>query len=633
MPSWWPSWCPGGSLGFQQLGDIEEGASVVEGGTRKHSWKNDIQTLGKLGPYLWPAGQWGLKTRVVIALIFLTLAKALTVTIPIAYKYAVDDLGKSVFPWHWILVYGALRLGSRASSDLRDAVFVRVTQAALRNSALDTFNHLHSLSLRFHLHRKTGGVLKALERGTSGISMLLSFVLFNILPTLLELLMTCTILLFSFEVWFSLLTLVTILGYVSYTLGVTEWRTKFRRIMNEKDNDANNKAVDSLLNFETVKYFCNEEHEAQRYDGALQGRMGAAVTSQESLAVLNIGQAAIIGIGSVSVMLLAGKRVIDGHMTVGDFVMVNTYILQLYLPLNFLGTSYRLIKQSLVDLENMFALFDQKQEVQDTDGAPPLNVQEGRVQFEHVAFAYDSVPVLHDVTFTIEPGCTTAVVGSTGAGKSTLSRLLFRFYDIQSGRVTIDGQDISTVTQKSLRRAIGVVPQDTVLFNDTIEYNVLYGRPSASLNEVYEACKLAKIHRFIMGLPEGYQTKVGERGLRLSGGEKQRISIARAILKDPRIMIFDEATSALDTGTEKEIQASLREVSKGRTTLVVAHRLSTIVDADEILVLKHGEIVERGTHDELLDLEGEYALMWQKQSEAESMALESKAKKDKELLG
>ncbi|KAL6054061.1 Metal ABC transporter permease [Balamuthia mandrillaris] len=633
---------------YIRAGTEEGGSATPDASAKKSIWallKGDAVVLRRLAPYLWPASDLSLKVRVVLSLVLLVVAKLFTILVPITYKHSVDDLstdpakGGPTFPVQWILLYAFLRLLSSASGDIRDAAFVRVTQNALKQAALDTFDHLHSLSLRFHMHRQTGMVLKALERGINGINFLLSMLLFNIVPTLLEMLLVCGYLLIFYEFLFSFMTFVTIVSYITFTLVVTEWRNKFRREMNDKDNDASNKAVDSLINYETVKYFCNERHESKRYGAALTEKMVAAEKSYTSLALLNIGQSAIIAVGCLAVMLLAGRRAVDGDMTVGDFVLVNTYLLQLYLPLGFLGTSYRMIKTSLVDLENMFALLDEQHDVLDHPDAKELVVRRAAVKFDRVMFAYEdpSKPVLRDISFEIPPGRTVAVVGPTGAGKSTLARLLFRFYDVNSGSITIDGQDISRVTQTSLRRSIGVVPQDTVLFNDTIAYNIKYGRAEEDIDQVddeemFAAAKLAQIHDFIVSLPEGYNTKVGERGLRLSGGEKQRVSIARAILKNPPIMIFDEATSALDTHTEKLIQSSLRQVSKGRTTLIVAHRLSTIVDADEILVLaassskekkvgegeeeeEQGGIVERGTHEELLALNGRYKAMWDKQLE------------------
>mmetsp|Transcript_10566 Transcript_10566/g.26622 ORF Transcript_10566/g.26622 Transcript_10566/m.26622 type:complete len:697 (-) Transcript_10566:7-2097(-) len=583
------------------------------------NWRKELATLSTLLPYLWPEGQLHLRVRVVISLLLMVLAKLLTVLIPITYKNAVDQLGSAdpSFPVGWVIGYAVLRLGSKACADVRNAVFVRVTQNALKTAALETFAHLHSLSLRFHVQRKTGGVLRAISRGTQGIMWLLTFLLFNIAPTFIELTMVILYMLIGSPPYFALATFLTIAGYIVYTLLITEWRNKFRREMNDKDNEANDLSVDSLLNFETVKYFSNEEHELNRYAEALDGYVEAQVKSQTSLALLNIGQAGIIGAGTCAVMMLAAWKVVTGDLTVGDFVLMNTYILQLSMPLNFLGSSYRMIKRSLVDLESMFKLLDEHPDIEDAPGAPDLIVDRGEVRFEGVHFAYSpETPILKNVSFVVPAGHMVALVGATGSGKSTVARLLFRFYDTQVGTITIDGQNIREVSQSSLRRAVGVVPQDTVLFNSDIRYNIKYGRPSCSDSEMYQAAKLAQIHDFIMSLPDGYATKVGERGLRLSGGEAQRVSIARAILKDPPIMFYDESTSALDTKTEKEIQAALREVSVGRTTICIAHRLSTTVDANQILVMKEGRIVERGSHQELLAIRGEYYEMWQAQQDA-----------------
>ncbi|MEX2643150.1 MAG: ABC transporter ATP-binding protein/permease, partial [Acetobacterales bacterium] len=473
---------------------------------------------------------------------------------------------------------------------------------------------------RFHLDRQTGGLSRAIERGTRGIQFVLSFTLFNILPTLFEIILVCGILwnLYSFS--FAAVTFVTIVGYIAFTLVVTDWRLKYRREMNERDSEANTKAIDSLLNYETVKYFGNEDHEARRFDRSMQGYESAAVKSTTTLSMLNIGQGGIIAVGLTAVMLMAAAGVVDGSMTVGDFVLVNTYLIQLYLPLNFLGFVYREIKQSLTDMETMFDLLDVGTEVEDGPDAKPLALDAGRVEFDDVRFGYrPDRPILKGISFTVPAGRTVAIVGPSGAGKSTISRLLFRFYDVDGGAVRIDGQDLRGITQRSLRAAIGIVPQDTVLFNDTVYYNVAYGRPEASPAEVEDAARMAQIHDFVMSLPDGYQTRVGERGLKLSGGEKQRVAIARTILKDPAILLFDEATSALDSATEKEIQASLRRVSTDRTTLIIAHRLSTVIHADEILVLEAGEIVERGRHAELLGQDGLYAAMWQRQLEAQQL--------------
>jgi len=609
--------------------------------------KTHTRVLLTLLPYLWPQGEWAVRASVVVALTLMLLAKLCTVAIPITYKNAVDILttddalthtqqmadatnttrgydddpyetlvdANIIFPWGWILAYGVLKFLSKTCADLRDTVFVRVTQAALRSAALNTFEHLHQLSLRFHLHRQTGGVLRAIERGTSGISFLLTFVLFNIGPTLLEIVMVCCILLYLYSAWFAVITFVTMTLYIATTLGVTQWRIKFRREMNDLNNEANNKAVDSLLNYETVKYFSNEAHEAGRYGSAMLQYSQAAVKSQGSLAILNGSQSLIIAGGVTLVMLLAAWEVTQGTMTVGDFVLVNSYLIQLAIPLNFLGTSYRMIKSSLVDLENMFSLLDEPLDVQDKEDADDLIIHRGDVRFEQVSFRYGPTgrAVLENVSFEVPAGRLLAIVGPTGAGKSTISKLLFRFYDVVGGAILIDGHDIRDVTQASLRRCIGVVPQDTVLFNESIRYNIAYGNLEASDAEIERAAQMAQIHSFIISQPEGYETKVGERGLRLSGGEKQRIAIARAILKNPPIMLFDEATSALDSRTEKEIQAQLKQVSRGRTTLVIAHRLSTIVDADEIIVLKDGGIAERGSHPQLLEKRGEYYEMWARQ--------------------
>ena len=506
---------------------------------------------------------------------------------------------------------------SLAFGELRDALFARVGQNAIRQVALSTFRHLHALSMRFHLDRQTGGLSRAIERGTKGIDFLLRFVLFSIFPTLLEIFLVCGILWTLFDFWYAAVTFTTIVGYIVYTISVTEWRLKFRRAMNKSDSEANTKAIDSLLNFETVKYFNNEDHEASRFDGALAGYEKAAIRSNVSLSFLNIGQAAIISIGVTLVMLMAAHGVKNGTMTLGDFVLVNTYLIQLYMPLNFLGFVYREIKQSLVDMEFMFNLLDEATEVVDAPDAKPLVLSGGEVEFDAVDFSYNPErQILHGVTFSVPKGTTTAVVGPSGSGKSTIGRLLYRFYDVNAGSIRIDGQDLRDSQQQTVRGQIGIVPQDTVLFNDTIAYNIAYGRPGSDQEKVIEAAKLAQIHDFILSLPDGYDTVVGERGLKLSGGERQRVSIARTILKNPEILLFDEATSALDSRTEKEIQKSLAEVSKGRTTLVVAHRLSTIIDSDEIIVLDQGRIAEKGTHKALLKADSIYAEMWKRQQEA-----------------
>ncbi len=593
---------------------------------RKRDGRFEWGALRTLLPYLWPAGNVRTRTRVVVAMLFLALAKIATVYVPMLYKDMVDlfsdpDNLPLELPLALLFAYGILRVMQIAFAELRDWVFARVAQGAIRDAALQTFRHLHRLALRFHLERQTGGLSRAIERGTKGIDFLLTFMLFNIIPTLLEITMVCAILWKLFGVWYALVTFFTITIYIAYTLAVTEWRLKYRRQMNDTDQEANTRAIDSLLNYETVKYFGNEDYEARRFDESLARYERAAVTSKMSLALLNIGQAGIIGVGLTIVMGMAGQDVIGQRMTVGDFVLVSTYLIQLYMPLNFLGFVYREIKQSLTDMEAMFHLLDVNTEVEDKPGAPELAAGPGAVEFDTVSFAYDERrTILDDISFTVPAGHRVAVVGSSGAGKSTIARLMFRFYDIGAGAIRIDGQDIRDITQASLRRAIGVVPQDTVLFNDTVYYNIAYGWPAASPAQVEQAARLAQIHDFIMASPDGYQTMVGERGLKLSGGEKQRVAIARTILKNPRILIFDEATSALDTRTEREIQIALKAVSRGHTTLVIAHRLSTVIDADEIIVLAAGRIAERGQHDELLAANGLYTAMWRRQQEAQAAA-------------
>ncbi len=595
---------------------------------RKQEPAFEWSAIRNLAPYLWPAGLTNIKIRVVAAMVMLTCAKIATVYVPFVYKSMVDLFSNSdqlavELPIALLLGYGVLRVMSIAFAELRDAIFAKVGQRAIRDVALTTFKHLHALGLRFHLDRQTGGLSRSIERGTKGIDFLLTFMLFNILPTLLEITLVCGILWALFNIWYALVTFVTIISYIAYTLVVTEWRLKYRRQMNETDQEANTRAIDSLLNYETVKYFGNEQYEAARFDRSLARYETAAVISKSSLALLNIGQAAIIGIGLTIVMAMAGNGVIAGLLTVGDFVLVSTYLMQLYMPLNFLGFVYREIKQSLTDMEAMFHLLEVNAEVKDNADAVPLPDGPGEVKFDGVTFSYDSRrTILHSISFTVPAGNRVAIVGSSGAGKSTISRLLFRFYDVDAGSITIDGTNIREVQQRSVRAAIGVVPQDTVLFNDTVYYNIAYGRPEASVQEVEEAARLARIHDFIMSSPDGYETMVGERGLKLSGGEKQRVAIARTILKNPRILLFDEATSALDTRTEREIQTSLREVSRGHTTLVIAHRLSTVVDANEIIVLHEGRIAERGAHADLLALDGLYATMWQRQQETHEAGLD-----------
>ena len=580
--------------------------------------RGDLSVIRTLVPYLLE-----FKGRVMLALTLLILAKLANVAVPLLLKDIVDVMNKPsamlMVPVFLVVGYGLLRLFSTVFGELRDAVFAKVTQRAIRRVALQIFTHLHSLSLRFHLERQTGGMSRDIERGTRGISFLLTFLLFNILPTLLEIGLVAAILLVKYSVWFAVITFATLLLYIVFTLFITEWRMVFRRTMNDMDSKANTRAIDSLINYETVKYFGNEQYEAQRYDEHMSKWEASAVKNQTSLASLNAGQSTIIAIGVTALMLLAADEVVQGRMTLGDLVLVNVFMLQLYMPMHFLGFVYREIKNSLADMEKMFRLLDESREIQDAANAQPLRVSTGAVRFENVAFSYEpDRQILSDVSFDVPSGHIVAVVGSSGAGKSTLSRLLFRFYDVGSGRILIDGQDIRSVTQGSLRAAIGIVPQDTVLFNDSIYYNIAYGRPTASREEVLQAAQSAHIHTFIESLPQGYDTMVGERGLKLSGGEKQRVAIARAILKRPAILIFDEATSALDSKSERAIQDELRNVARDRATLVIAHRLSTIVDAQQILVMDHGRIVERGTHRELLTEQGLYAQMWALQQQEES---------------
>lgn len=602
--------------------------------------RNHLQTIRSLLPYLWPHGSLEMRGRVSLAILLLIGAKITNVYVPILYKDAIDALTDPsmaiiVVPIGLLVAYGALRVLTVAFGELRDAVFAKVAERAIRTVSLRVFNHLHNLSLRFHLERRTGGLSRSIERGTKGIEFLLTFMLFNILPTLVEVTLVCGILWALYGFGYAAITFATIAIYITFTLWVTEWRLKYRREMNEKDSEANSKAIDSLLNYETVKYFGNEMHEARRFDKSRQHYERAAVRSKTSLSLLNIGQGAIIAIGLTGITIKAGYEVAAGTMTIGDFVLVNTYLIQLYIPLNFLGFVYREIKQSLTDMEAMFELTMVHTEIEDKPGAKPLEVSQGEIEFKHVRFAYEERRrILDDVTFRVPPGETVAIVGASGAGKSTVSRILYRFYDIEAGAVLIDGQDIRDVQQTSLRAAIGIVPQDTVLFNDTILYNIGYGRPDATRAEIEEAAKLAHIHDFVTGLPDGYDTMVGERGLKLSGGEKQRVAIARTILKNPKILLFDEATSALDSKTEREIQDNLREVSRDRSTLVIAHRLSTIVDADQILVLENGEVVERGRHADLLERDGRYAEMWHRQQETAELrqVLEEKLKEDGDEL-
>jgi len=605
--------------------------AVTDNGTRNH-W----QTLRSLLHYLWPQSRSDLRIRVIFAMVCLAFAKVINVYVPFFYKDAVDALSVDskllALPLGLILAYGGARILSQFFGELRDFIFIRVAQFAKRAIALHVFQHLHALSLRFHLERQTGGLSRVIERGTAGIQFILGFTLFNILPTLLEILLVTAVLLYMYDFAFAAVTFFTIFAYIVFTLAVTEWRLKFRREMNQKDSEANTKAIDSLLNFETVKYFGNEQHEYRRFEESLAGYESAAIKGQESLSMLNVGQGAIIGIGLVIVMLMAAQGVVEGHLTLGDFVLVNTFLIQLYLPLNFLGFVYGQIRQSLIDMDKMFELLDVTAEIEDAPDAKDLSVHKAEIEFQQVNFAYSpDRPILKNISFKVNAGQTVAIVGPSGSGKSTISRLLFRFYDVDEGQVNIDGQDVKKVSQDSLRKAIGIVPQDTVLFNDSIAYNILYGSPDKTMDDVIRVAKLAQIHGFIEALPQGYDTVVGERGLKLSGGEKQRVAIARTILKNPSILLFDEATSALDSNTEKEIQESLRLVSKGRTTLVIAHRLSTIIDVDEILVLKHGEIIEKGNHQQLLALDAEYAQMWQRQQEAKTYEAKLKEVEQEEV--
>ncbi|ATX67401.1 ABCB family ABC transporter ATP-binding protein/permease [Roseinatronobacter bogoriensis] len=581
-----------------------------------------LRTIKRVIPYLWPANAAWARKRVVLALLMLVLAKLVAVGTPFFYKGAVDALAGEGAAWFLAVgaigltvAYGVARLMEVGFQELRNILFTRVGQRALRQLALETFQHIHRLSLRYHITRKTGGLSRIIERGVKGVDFLLRFLLFSIFPLMLQLLMIAVIFFWLFDVWYLVTVVVTISLYVWFTFRVTEWRVTQRRIMNQQDTDANQKAIDSLLNFETVKYFNAEAMEASRYDGAMARYEEAAVKTNYSLAFLNFGQAFLITSGLVTVMVLAAIGVQRGDLTVGDFVMVNAYMIQITMPLNFLGTVYREIRQALVDMAEMFDLLDQPPDVSDAPDAADLTVGKGEVCFEQVEFGYDAArPILKGINLTVAGGETVAIVGPSGSGKSTIGRLLFRFYDVTGGAIRIDGQDLREVTQSSLHGAIGVVPQDTVLFNDTIAYNIAYGREGASREEIEAAAKAARIHDFILSLPEGYDTAVGERGLKLSGGEKQRVGIARTLLKNPPILLLDEATSALDTQTEQSIQDSLRQMGKGRTVLTIAHRLSTVVDADRIIVLEDGHIVEEGSHDGLLAQNGRYAAMWARQS-------------------
>ena len=583
--------------------------------------RSDWATLRKLFPYLWRY-RW----RVAVALGFMVAAKLANVGVPVLLKELVDGLSIQpgdaarllVVPVGLLLAYGGLRLSTTLFTELRELVFAKATEGAARSISLQVFRHLHALSLRFHLERQTGGMTRDIERGTRAVHSLISYSLYSILPTLIEVTLVLSILGTKFDIGFVWITLAALVLYVAFTIVVTEWRTKFRRQMNEFDSVAHSKAIDALLNYETVKYFNNEDFETRRYDQSLEQLRRAALKSQSTLSMLNSGQQLIIAIALVAMLWRATQGVVAGTMTLGDLVMVNAFMIQLYIPLGFLGVLYREIKQSLTDLDKMFVLLARHREVDDAPGAGELRVSPGAVRFERVSFAYDAErPILHDLSFDIPAGKTVAVVGPSGAGKSTLARLLYRFYDVSDGCISIDGQDIRQVTQASLRRAIGIVPQDTVLFNDTVEYNIAYGRPGASRAEVEAVARAAHIHDFIAATPKGYDTMVGERGLKLSGGEKQRVAIARTLLKNPPILIFDEATSALDSANERAIQTELQSVAQNKTTLVIAHRLSTVVDAHEILVMEAGRIIERGTHAELLARQGRYASMWALQQSAD----------------
>ncbi len=618
--------------------ELTSHASLAPAGTAPAAARSDWATLQRLFPYLWQY-----KWRVLAALAFMVGAKVANVGVPLLLKTLVDTMSPNggrnpiagapaimqavvVVPLALVIAYGLLRLSTSLFAELRELIFAKATEGAARSISLEVFRHLHALSLRFHLERQTGGMTRDIERGTRGVHSLISYSLYSIIPTLIEVTLVLTLLAVKFDVWFAWITIIALVFYISFTVTITEWRTKFRKQMNELDSTAHSRAIDSLLNYETVKYFNNEEFEARRYDQSLERYRRAALKSQSTLSLLNTGQQLIIAVSLVAMLYRATLGVVEGRMTLGDLVMINAFMIQLYIPLGFLGVLYREIKQSLTDLDKMFRLMEKEREIADRPGALPLQVDGApTVRFENVSFAYDTGrdgsaaarPILHDVSFEIPAGKTVAVVGPSGAGKSTLSRLLYRFYDVQRGRITIAGQDIKDVTQTSVRRAIGIVPQDTVLFNDTIRYNIAYGSPGAGDAQVEDAARAARIHDFIASTPAGYDAMVGERGLKLSGGEKQRVAIARTLLKNPPILIFDEATSALDSANERAIQAELQGVAQNKTTLVIAHRLSTVVDAHEILVMDGGRIVERGAHLQLLAANGRYAQMWALQQSAE----------------
>ncbi|MEO1198753.1 MAG: ABC transporter ATP-binding protein/permease [Pseudomonadota bacterium] len=603
--------------------------------------RSSIATVIDLWPYIWPSERADLKLRVIVSIVLLIIAKIITVLTPFAYKWAVDALSgegaaQAAEPPGWlallaaplflVVAYNVGRILMVVFNQLRDALFASVGQYAVRSLGSRTFAHLHRLSLRFHLERRTGGLSRVVERGTKGIETIVRYTILATIPTAVEFLLAAVVIGWHFDLRYVAILLITIIGYLVLTVQMTNWRIEIRREMNDSDTDANSKAIDSLLNFETVKYFNNERMESARFDRSMKRYERAATRTWESLAWLNSAQTVIFSLGMMACMILAAMEVQAGTLTVGDFVLINALLIQLYMPLNFIGMVYREIRQSLVDIEAMFTLLDKDPEIADRPGAPPLHVTEGRIIFEDVRFAYDPErQILKGISFEVPPGKTVALVGPSGAGKSTISRILFRFYDVTGGRVAIDGQDLNAVSQDSLRRALGMVPQDTVLFNDTIRYNIRYGRTDATDDEVEEAARLSQIDGFIRDLPDGYDTMVGERGLKLSGGEKQRVAIARTILKAPPILVLDEATSALDTHTEREIQSALDQVSRDRTTIVIAHRLSTVVNADEILVLSKGEICERGTHDALLARDGVYAGMWQRQREAAQAAEQLRA--------